>query len=245
MNTPMDAHAGLAAVDYDPFASLALERVVPSTEAQREIWLAAKLGEDASLAYNEAVALTLHGTLDRTALLDALQALVDRHDALRASFGPDGEIFCVAGSTTLAVRQGELDALDADARAAALERHRDQAVLTPFELETGPLFRAELLRLGEREHVLLLSAHHLVCDGWSWWVIVRELGALYGWRSGAGGAALPPAPSFADYALHCAEQTDRRARAADEAWWVAHHAHRPPALDLPGDRPRPTRAGRF
>ncbi|HEX8779502.1 MAG TPA: condensation domain-containing protein, partial [Rhodanobacter sp.] len=243
MNTPMDAHAGLAAVDYDPFAGPALERVVPSTEAQREIWLAAKLGEEASLAYNEVVALTLRGTLDRAALLDALQVLVDRHDALRASFGPDGETFCVAGSAALAVRQDELDALDASARAAALEQHRAQAVLTPFDLETGPLFRAELLRLDAQEHVLLLGAHHLVCDGWSWWVIVRELGALYGQRTGAGGAALPPAPSFADYALQCAGPAGRQAGAADEAWWVAHHAHPVPALDLPGDRPRPPRRG--
>ncbi|HEX7731448.1 MAG TPA: condensation domain-containing protein, partial [Rhodanobacter sp.] len=182
MNTPMDEHAGLAAVDYDPFASPALERVVPSTEAQREIWLAAKLGEDASLAYNEAVALTLHGALDRTALLDALQALVDRHDALRASFGPDGETFCVAGGVALAVRQTDLGALDASARAAALEECRTRTVLLPFDLETGPLFRAELVRLDEGEHVLLLSAHHLVCDGWSWWVVLRELGALYALR---------------------------------------------------------------
>jgi amino acid adenylation domain-containing protein len=239
----MDAHAGLSAVDYDPFATSALERVVTSTEAQREIWLAAKLGEQASLAYNEAVALHLHGALDRAALLDALQALVDRHDALRASFGPDGETFCVAAGVTLAVRQTALDALDPAARAAALEERRAAAVLQPFELESGPLFRAELVCLGEREHVLLLCAHHLVCDGWSWWVIVRELGALYGLRSGAGGAALPPAPSFADYALRLAEPADRRASAADEAWWVAHHAHRAPALDLPGDRPRPPRRG--
>ncbi|MEW9624686.1 condensation domain-containing protein, partial [Rhodanobacter geophilus] len=243
MNTPLDAHAGLAAVDYDPFASPVLERVVPSTEAQREIWLAAKLGEEASLAYNEAVALQLRGALDRAALLHALQALVDRHDALRAGFGPDGETFCVAGSLALDVRQADLAALDATARAAALEDRRAQAVLLPFELETGPLFRAELLRLGEGEHVLLLSAHHLVCDGWSWWVILRELGALYGLHSGAGHADLPPAPSFADYALRCAGQAGRRAGAADEAWWVAHHAHRPPALDLPGDRPRPPRRG--
>jgi hypothetical protein len=96
MNTPTDLRgAALAAVDYDPFASPALARVVPSTEAQREIWLAAKLGEDASLAYNEAVALHLRGTLDRAALAQALQDLVDRHDALRATFGPDGETFCV------------------------------------------------------------------------------------------------------------------------------------------------------
>ncbi|OOG46263.1 hypothetical protein B0E52_04655 [Rhodanobacter sp. C06] len=241
MNTPMDAHAGLSTVDYDPFASPALERVVPSTEAQREIWLAAKLGEDASLAYNEAVALHLHGALDRTAMLDALQALVDRHDALRASFGPDGETFCVAGGVALDVRQTDLGALDASTRIAALEERRAQVVLLPFDLETGPLFRAELLRLGEGEHVLLLSAHHLVCDGWSWWVVLRELGTLYALRGGAGNANLPPAPSFADYALQCAGQADRHARAADEAWWVAHHAHRPPALDLPGDRPRPPR----
>ena len=243
MNTPMDEHNGLSAVDYDPFAAPALERVVPSTEAQREIWLAAKLGEDASLAYNEAVALQLRGTLDAAALLDALQALVDRHDALRASFGPDGETFCVAAGLALAVRQADLSALDASAREAALEERRTQTVLLPFDLENGPLFRAELLRLDECGHVLLLSAHHLVCDGWSWWVIVRELGALYAQRSGAGGAALPPAPAFADYALRLSEPADRRAGAADEAWWVAHLARRPPALDLPGDRPRPPRRG--
>ncbi len=152
MNTPMDEHNGLSAVDYDPFAAPALERVVPSTEAQREIWLAAKLGEDASLAYNEAVALQLRGTLDAAALLDALQALVDRHDALRASFGPDGETFCVAAGLALAVRQADLSALDASAREAALEERRTQTVLLPFDLENGPLFRAELLRLEDGTH---------------------------------------------------------------------------------------------
>ena len=235
----MDEHTDPAAVDYDPFASPALERVAPSTEAQREIWLAAKLSEEASLAYNEAVSLALHGALDTAVLKAALQTLVERHDALRASFGPDGETFCVAGNVTLAMPETDLSALDASARAAALEDRRTQAVLLPFDLETGPLFRAELLRLGENEHVLLLSAHHLVCDGWSWWVILRELGVLYGLRH----SGLPPAPSFADYALQCAEQAQRRASAADEAWWVAHHAHRAPPLELPGDRSRPPHRG--
>ncbi|HEV2621910.1 MAG TPA: condensation domain-containing protein, partial [Frateuria sp.] len=242
MNTPTDArNAALAAVDYDPFASPALARVVPSTESQREIWLAAKLGEDASLAYNEAVALHLRGTLDRSAVAQALQDLVDRHDALRASFGPDGETFCVGERMEVALAQVDLSALDAAARAAALRERRERAVREPFCLETGPLFRTELVCLGPAEHVLLLCAHHLVCDGWSWWVIVRELGALYGLRSGTGGTPLAPAPSFADYALQLAEQPDRRAAAADLAWWVARYAQRPPALDLPGDRPRPAR----
>ena len=180
MNTPMDMrNAVLAAVDYDPFASPALARVVPSTEAQREIWLAARLGEEASLAYNEAVALHLAGPLHRAALERALQALVDRHDALRATFGPDGETFCVGERLELAPAWVDLCELDADAREAALRERRAQAVRQPFALESGPLFRAELVRLAADAHVLLLCAHHLVCDGWSWWVIVRELGALY------------------------------------------------------------------
>ncbi|HKR75047.1 MAG TPA: condensation domain-containing protein, partial [Rhodanobacter sp.] len=243
MNTPMDAHAGLAAVDYDPFASPALERVVPSTEAQREIWLAAKLGEEASLAYNEAVALHLAGALDRNALHDALQALVDRHDALRSTFDPNGETLCVAGSNTLAWQLTDLSTQNAPAREAALAARRAAAVLTPFALEHGPLFRAELVCLGEAEHVLVLCAHHLVCDGWSWWVIVRELGALYGLHSGATTGTMPAAPAFADYAQQQAEPASRRAAAADEAWWVAHYAMRPAALDLPGDRPRPAQRG--
>ncbi|NUR22785.1 condensation domain-containing protein, partial [Frateuria sp.] len=242
MNTPAHLRsAALAAVDYDPFARPALARVVPSTEAQREIWLAAKLGEEASLAYNEAVALHLRGPLDRAALQQALQDLVERHDALRATFGPDGETFCVGERMDMALAQTDLSALDAAARATALQERRARAVREPFALEAGPLFRAELVCLGPADHVLLLCAHHLVCDGWSWWVIVRELGTLYGLHSGAGGAPLAPAPSFADSALQRAERRARRATAADQAWWVARYAQRPPVLDLPWDRPRPAR----
>src|SRR5690606_6588107 len=98
-------HAALVEVDYDPFGSGALTRVVPSTEPQREIWLAAKLGTEASLAYNEAVGLRLRGALDRDALQAALQDLVARHDALRATFGPDGETFCVLEALALDVPQ--------------------------------------------------------------------------------------------------------------------------------------------
>ncbi len=243
MNTPVEPArgSGTPAVDYDPFAAPALARVVPSTEAQREIWLAAKQGDAASLAYNEAVALTLRGALRRDALLGALQDLVDRHDSLRATFGPDGETFCVAEALHLAVVRSDLSALDASARAAALDARRTAMVSTAFDLEHGPLWRAELLQLGDDEHVLLLCAHHLVCDGWSWWVIVRELGALYTQRAGATTATLASAPAFADYALALGEPAARGADAADEAWWVAQYAAPPGVLDLPGDRPHPTR----
>jgi amino acid adenylation domain-containing protein len=233
--------ASLTEVDYDPFA-VALARVVPSTEAQREIWLAAKLGVEASLAYNESVTLQLRGVLDQGALRSALQALLDRHDALRATFGPDGETFCVLDGAALAWQETDLTpTADAATRAIALAERRRLAVQTPFDLEHGPLFRAELVRCEAHDYVLLLTAHHIVCDGWSWWVIVRELAALYAARVQGLADALPAPESFADYALQLAAHPDPRALAADAAYWLARYADGAPILDLPTDRPRPAR----
>ena len=227
------------AVDYDPFAGGALTRVVPTTEPQRELWLASHLGEDASLAYNESVSLHLRGALDVARLQRAMQAVAERHDALRASFGPDGETFCVLEPAPLPLPLVDLSALADDARAVQLAEHRRAGVETPFALEQGRLFRAELLRLAPQEHVLLMHAHHIVCDGWSWWVIVRELGAAYG--GVADDAGLPPAERYADYALaealHPAGQQFRE----DEQYWLARFAGTPPVLELPADRPRPAR----
>lgn len=241
MSTPVELPAHAAAVEYDPFATPALARVVPSTEAQREIWLAAKQGDAPSLAYNEAVALALRGPLDRGALRAALQDLVARHDALRATFGPDGQTFCVAADLALELPDIDLSTQPGEARMAVLAARRTAAVSTPFDLERGPLFRAELVRMAGDDHRLLLCAHHLVCDGWSWWVIVRELGALYARHADGGTAELPAAPAFADYAMSLAAGDGQAAAAADVAWWVERCATLPPALELPADHRRPPR----
>src|SRR3546814_5849282 len=89
-------------LDYDPFADGALARVVPTTEPQREIWLADELGRDASLALNESVTMRLKGRLDAAALHGALQDLLDRHGALRANLGPEGDTLCVLDCVQLA-----------------------------------------------------------------------------------------------------------------------------------------------
>ncbi len=242
MNThDHEGHAELTAVDYDPFDTGALTRVVPSTEPQREIWLAAKLSVEASLAYNESVGLGLHGALDRDALQAALQDLVIRHDALRATFGPDGETFCVLDALALDMPQTDLSALAVEKRQAALDARLRHAVETPFDLECGPLFCAELVTCSGDYHVLILAAHHIVCDGWSWWVIVRELAVLYAGHMGVAHVALPMVDSFADFALAQAASVDRHARAADEAYWLTCYADSVPVLDLPTDHPRPAR----
>ena len=93
-------------VDYDPFEGGELSRVVPASEPQRELWLATRLGEEASLAFNEASSFRFRGKLDVPALEKALCEIVARHDALRASFGAEGETFCVLRDTGFAACRG-------------------------------------------------------------------------------------------------------------------------------------------
>ncbi|WP_206859395.1 non-ribosomal peptide synthetase [Lysobacter changpingensis] len=229
------------AVDYDPFADGPLARVAPTTEPQREVWLADQLGRDASLAYNESISLDFRGPLDADALREALRGLVARHDILRANFGPDGKTLCVADERAIELSLTDLSALEDAARDARIAAHAREAVETPFDLDHGVLFRAQLLRLSDDHHHLVLTAHHIVCDGWSWWVIVRELGALYSQARGHASQTLPPAESFADYALAEAEHPHGATYRADEAYWLGRFADGGPVLDLPTDRTRPSR----
>lgn len=235
------ANGAHATVDYDPFADGPLSRVAPTTEPQREVWLADRLGQDASLAYNESISLDFRGALDVPALHDALRALVARHDILRANFGPDGRTLCVGDTREIALPLIDLSALDEAAREARIAAHARSVVEQPFDLDHGALLRSELIRVSAERHLLVLTAHHIVCDGWSWWVIVRELGALYTQALGQTAEPLPAAESFADYALAEAEHPHGATYRADEAYWLKRYADGGPILDLPTDRPRPTR----
>jgi hypothetical protein len=164
-------------------------REAPSTEPQREVWLADKLSPEASLAYNESISLHLRGELDVAAFRAAVRELPKRHDALRSTFAEDGTLLRIG-----AVPELEVPIVDADAAglAAIVQRH----VSEPFDLEKGPLIRAELVRLEPNHHVLVFTGHHIVIDGWSFWVVVKDLGALYGIATGTRKAQLPEAPSY-------------------------------------------------
>jgi amino acid adenylation domain-containing protein len=228
--------------EFDPFAQPALARVAPTTEAQREIWLAAQVAPEASLAYNEAATLRLRGGLDVAALHAAVVAVANRHDALRTTFGEDGAGMYVAEQASVPWSVQEL-AGDPAATDAALAAACKRAVETHFDLAQGPLFRAELLHIGGDEHVLLLSAHHIVCDGWSWGVIVAELAAAYRENCAGTPTLHKTAESFADFAL----AENAFARSADCAetgdYWTSKFASIPPPLDLPTDHARPRMRG--
>ncbi|RAO77934.1 non-ribosomal peptide synthetase [Dyella jiangningensis] len=239
-NEPAGAASEAVAVDYDPFAGATLERVVPATAPQREVWLASTLEPKASLAYNESATLRLHGDLNAAAMQAALQQLVDRHEALRATFGKDGSELCIAAQQSLECPLRDLSWLGPDEQEAEVAATLMRVVSEPFDLEAGPLVRTELLRLSGDEHLLVFTAHHIVCDGWSFGVIVRELAALYGRQLGLGGE-LAPVDAFGDYALAEAAHAQSQQGHDAEAYWLKRFADAAPSLDLPTDRPRPRR----
>lgn len=215
-------------------------RTAPSTEPQREIWLAAQLGPEASLAYNESISLDLRGELDVGALRRAVRELPARHDALRSTFSGDGLTLQIAAEApALEVPLHDLAALSPAERDAAIAAVRERHVGEPFDLEHGPLVRAELVRSAADHHVLVFTGHHIVLDGWSFWVLVKDLAALYAHHTGARAAALPAAPSFAEYAAAQAAHAESPEARDNERWWTERFADAVPVLELPTDRARP------
>ncbi|HEV8244497.1 MAG TPA: amino acid adenylation domain-containing protein, partial [Polyangiaceae bacterium] len=162
----------------------------------------------------------------------------ERHEALRVTLSGDGASLCVAAHLTIALAERDLSALDQDARRVELERARRDAVCTPFDLVGGPLLRAQLLKQGDREHVLLFTAHHLICDGWSSSVLVDDLSRLYSARVAGRANDLPPATPFSEYAALREAEARTAESAADRDYWRALYRTLPAPLDLPLDYPR-------
>jgi amino acid adenylation domain-containing protein len=212
------------------------DRSLPMTEAQREIWLACQLSDDASRTYNESFLVSLQGPLDLTQLQAALQSLVDDHDSLRTVLQADGSGQRIRGALRV-----ELPAEDVptstDGRAWIQERAqgiRDEL----FDLVEGPLFRFRLFRSGPDDHVLLIAAHHLVVDGWSWQVLLSELGARYSAGLTGMASAIPVAMQYEDYARVTESEAHRSRVVEDERYWLDRLADRPAEVDLPFDRRR-------
>jgi amino acid adenylation domain-containing protein/natural product biosynthesis luciferase-like monooxygenase protein len=210
------------------------------SHAQQRLWFLARLEPRASAAYHICAALRLVGTLDRSALQAALDTIVRRHESLRTTFeevdGSPMQRIGVPQTFELVLHdlQGHPDA------AAEVERLSDVAAHAPFDLARGPLIRGRLIALGEHEHVLLLSMHHIVSDGWSLGVLTREIGMLYeACRAGRPDPLPPLALQYADYAQWQRRREQGPQRQAQLAYWREQLKDAPPRLELPTDRPRP------
>ncbi len=212
---------------------------VPLTEAQMEVWAAAELSEDASRAFNQILSMRLRGPLRLDALRGALQELVDRHDALRATFLPGGSGQQIAPALTLEVPLVDLSAFDEKERSSRLNALTMEQDKTPFDLVKGPLLRVQIVKLSDADHVLLLATHHLVMDGWSLGVALNELDCIYAARLRGEAHQLAPATQYQDY-VRWQNTPENQAQFADtEAYWLRQFANPPTAIELPNDRPRP------
>ncbi|NUO51701.1 MAG: hypothetical protein HOV80_22835, partial [Polyangiaceae bacterium] len=222
----------LQPVEFDPFSSGEVTRVVSPTAAQREIWLACAMDPEASAAYNLSLTIRIVGAVDIAALRQSFCDLVDRHDALRMTFSSDGRHASVSNDPPRELLSVDLRGADEPERSFG-EILRAEAK-RPYDLERGPLFRAAVVRLSDQETRVIFGAHHIVCDGWSLAVMLRELGPLYARRREPTPPALAPAPSFVEYA----EQDTAERTEADLKYFVSRLGDLAAPLDLPTDRPR-------
>ncbi len=176
---------------------------VPITEAQREIYFAAALGDEANCAFNESVTLRLRGDVDENELSRALELAFARHDALRSSISEDGESLIIAPSFKGVIEHVDLCSsigTTAESREETLRAAIEREGKTPFSLTQGPLARATIFRTTADEVVLLFTAHHIVMDGWSVNQLFEEIGKLYCDKSGTSANLLPLLP-FSSYAV--------------------------------------------
>ncbi len=212
---------------------------IPLTEEQLELWVASQLGPEASCAYNLTSRISLRGSLHSERLLEAIQSLIERYEALRTTFGPDGALQRVHASLRVDIPIVDLSMHDSERRGLEIEALAKHEAETPFDLVSGPLVRGMLIRLTDDEHLLFLTAHHVICDGWSWGVLLRNLGESYSAACDHRAPRLKEVMQLREY-VSLREAGDERAkRAADQEFWVSQFAEVPPPLDLPTDYPRP------
>ncbi|RKH26001.1 condensation domain-containing protein, partial [Corallococcus sicarius] len=213
----------------------------PLSFAQQRLWLLDQL-QPGDASYNLPAALQLTGHLNVEALRRAFEALVQRHEALRTTFhehlGQPTQIIHAPGGWTLPVI--DLSALPHAQREEEARGFANQEAQRPFDLKTGPLLRSTLVRLSEEEHLLLVTMHHVVSDGWSMGVLVRELAAFYAAFSTGSTPALPSLPvQYADFATWQREWLRGEALDAEIGYWKEKLTGAPAALELPTDHPRP------
>jgi len=213
---------------------------IPLSEGQQEIWLATRFGSEASMAFNLASTLQFRGQLNTSALEASLDALVLRHEALRAVPNNDGQTQRIhpPAKAKMGIVQVDLSSHDEQGRQSALRSHRALEVETPFDLENGPLVRARLLQLSADEHLFILTAHHVVADGWSCGVLLRDLGALYAAACAGQTAKLTSPMQLSEWVQLQADARESQERRAAMEYWLDQYSDSAPILELPTDRAR-------
>ena len=219
---------------------------MPLSFAQERLWILHRL-EPESPAYNISQGIRLEGRLVPSALRKTLQEIVRRHEILRTSFGlsdADEPAQIIAPALELEIPTVDFRGLAAGAGAGKVEaltsRLANQLASMPFDLSRIPLLRFVLLRTGEARHLLLLSLHHIISDGWSSGILMREMATLYGdFLNGAEPSLGELGLQYADFSGWQRRWLQGEVLEGQLEYWRQHLAGAPGLLELPADRPRP------
>ncbi|TKK16228.1 non-ribosomal peptide synthetase, partial [Pseudomonas viridiflava] len=203
--------------------------------AQQRQWILWQL-EPHSAAYNIPLALRLHGPLNIEALRRSIEALIERHETLRTTFEQQGD----EALQVVHPASAFLLSVDRLADGQSVQDYVDHEVQQPFDLQHGPLLRVRLLQVADEEHVLVLTQHHIVSDGWSMPIMVEEL--LQGYQAISLGRAIEREPlliQYADYAIWQRNWLEMGEQARQLEYWKNQLGDQSPVLELPTDRPHP------
>ncbi|MGN6374501.1 MAG: non-ribosomal peptide synthetase [Sphingomonas sp.] len=233
---------GVAVAKPQPIEKRAPDAEIPLSADQRQVWLHAIMAPDMPL-YNESITIHRLGAYDHHALEQALSEIVRRHAIWRTSFHEeDGELSQqVAEPMAITLPIIDISHLPEGERDAEARRLAAEDARAPIPFETAPLFRARVIKLGEEEHRLYLTLHHIIFDGVSIYrILVPELAALVAAFEAGKPTPLPePALQYADYAAWQAEQADPASLDRQLDFWRKQLAEPLPRLEIAGDRPRP------
>jgi amino acid adenylation domain-containing protein/FkbM family methyltransferase len=233
--------AGVKGTAAPPMQAVVRSAGMPLSFAQKRLWFLDQLQPNNSF-YNITGALRLRGELQVAALAATLNTIVRRHESLRTTFvSVNGQPVQVsADELTVNLNAIDLQSFSEQERELAAQRLIEAESEMPFDLATGPLFRAQLLRLSDDEHVLLMSMHHIVADGWSIGVLLSELAVLYNAFSSGKESPLPElAIQYADFATWQRSWLKGARLEGELEYWKQRLHDAPSLLELPTDRPRP------
>jgi amino acid adenylation domain-containing protein len=243
--THIDSAApGSTTASLPPILPVSRDRELPLSFSQQRLWFLEQLKPGDPL-YHSFQALLITGPLDVKALELSLNEVIRRHEVLHTVFDTvDGDpVQRIQPFTPMALRSINLSDMPQDKHRATVERLAVDESQRPFDISRGPLIRALLVVLGEHEHALLLTLHHIVSDGWSLGILCREMPALYEAFATGAPVPLPALPvQYADFAVWQREHLQGKVLDEQLSYWRTQLANVPPGLELPADRARPEMA---
>ncbi|MDM9583640.1 amino acid adenylation domain-containing protein [Nostoc sp. GT001] len=222
-----------------PPAPISTTLKIPLTAAQKELWFLAQMGDEVSRAYNESRTIHLRGTGNLLAVRKAVQEIINRHEALRTTFSPEGDNQLIHPTLTIDIPVSDFSTLGKSQRETQLSELLAREAQQVFHLEKGPLLNCHIVKLQEDHHLVILTNHHIIADGWSISILLRELAVIYSAECQGIASQLPQPMKWSEYALWQVQMQQSPEMAKAEAYWLSQFASSVPVLELPTDRPRP------